>query len=30
MILRIGLDSHENTRWIAILLGPEVEDPPPA
>jgi AI-2 transport protein TqsA len=25
MILRIGLDAHEDTRWIAILLGPEVE-----
>jgi AI-2 transport protein TqsA len=30
MILRIGLDAHENTRWIAILLGPEVESPAPA
>jgi len=27
MILRIALDSHEETRWIAILLGPEVEAP---
>lgn len=26
MILRIGLDAHDNTRWIAILLGPEVEN----
>lgn len=25
MILRIALESHEDTRWIAILLGPEVE-----
>ncbi|MFN3713076.1 MAG: AI-2E family transporter [Alcanivoracaceae bacterium] len=30
MILRIGLESHENTRWVAIMLGPEVEEPPPA
>ena len=28
MILRIGLDAHDNTRWIAILLGPEVENAP--
>lgn len=28
MILRIGLDAHEDTRWIAILLGPEVENRP--
>lgn len=28
MILRIGLDAHDDTRWIAILLGPEVENPP--
>jgi predicted PurR-regulated permease PerM len=28
MILRIGLDAQENTRWIAILLGPEVESRP--
>ncbi|PKM21784.1 MAG: hypothetical protein CVV10_07625 [Gammaproteobacteria bacterium HGW-Gammaproteobacteria-14] len=27
MILRIALDSHDETRWIAILLGPEVEAP---
>ena len=26
MILRIGLDAHDDTRWIAILLGPEVEN----
>lgn len=26
MILRIALDSSENTRWLAVLLGPEVED----
>lgn len=25
MILRIGLDSSEHTRWAAVLLGPEVE-----
>ena len=26
MILRIGLDSSEETRWAAVLLGPEVEN----
>lgn len=25
MILRIALDSSDNTRWLAVLLGPEVE-----
>ena len=25
MILRIALDSSDNTRWLAILLGPEVQ-----
>lgn len=25
MILRIALDSNEDTRWLAVLLGPEVE-----
>ena len=29
MILRIGLDSSEETRWAAVLLGPEVENKPP-
>jgi AI-2 transport protein TqsA len=29
MILRIGLDSHESTRWVAIMLGPEVQESPP-
>ncbi|MCB1837363.1 MAG: AI-2E family transporter, partial [Alcanivoracaceae bacterium] len=26
MILRIALEVREETRWLAILLGPEVED----
>lgn len=25
MIVRIGLDSREETRWMAVLLGPEVK-----
>ena len=27
MTLKIALDSREETRWIAILLGPEIKDP---
>ncbi|HEB95235.1 MAG TPA: AI-2E family transporter [Sedimenticola thiotaurini] len=33
MTLKIALDSREDTRWIAILLGPEIgddEEPAPA
>ena len=26
MILRIALDSSDNTRWLAVLLGPEVRN----
>lgn len=29
MILRIALEVREETRWLAILLGPEVEGRPP-
>jgi len=25
MTIKIGLDSHEDTRWIAVLLGPEAQ-----
>ncbi|MCP3871459.1 MAG: AI-2E family transporter [Gammaproteobacteria bacterium] len=28
MTLKIALDSREDTRWIAILLGPDIEKPP--
>lgn len=28
MILRIALESREESRWIAVLLGPEVESSP--
>ncbi|MEE8119755.1 MAG: AI-2E family transporter [Gammaproteobacteria bacterium] len=27
---KIALDSQESTRWLAILLGPEIHDSPPA
>lgn len=27
MTVKIALDSHENTRWLAILLGPEAAIP---
>jgi predicted PurR-regulated permease PerM len=34
MTIKIGLDSSEDTRWIAVLMGPEVpgevvSQPPP-
>ena len=25
MTIKVGLDSHENTRWIAVLLGPAAQ-----
>ncbi|MCW8904420.1 AI-2E family transporter [Sedimenticola sp.] len=28
MTIKIALDSNDDTRWLAILLGPEVEDEP--
>jgi len=28
MTIKIALDSNDDTRWLAILLGPEVEDDP--
>ncbi len=28
MTVKIALESHEDTRWIAVLLGPEVKAPP--
>ncbi len=28
MTLKIALDSRDNTRWIAVLLGPDVEEKP--
>jgi predicted PurR-regulated permease PerM len=28
MTLKIALDSREDTRWIAVLLGPDVEEKP--
>ncbi len=30
MILKIALESHEETRWIGILLGPSTAVPAPA
>jgi AI-2 transport protein TqsA len=27
---KIALNGHENTRWVAIMLGPKVESVPPA
>lgn len=30
MILRIALESREESRWIAVLLGPEVQQEPAA
>ncbi|MCP4994355.1 MAG: AI-2E family transporter [Gammaproteobacteria bacterium] len=30
MTLKIALDSRDETRWIAILLGPEEDDAPPS
>lgn len=31
MTMKIALDSYEGTRWIAVLLGPEISSrPPPA
>ena len=29
MIVKIGLEASEETRWIAVLLGPEPDDSPP-
>ena len=26
---KIALNGHENTRWVAIMLGPKVEPVPP-
>ena len=28
MVLRIALEGNEDTKWIAVLLGPEVSQPP--
>ncbi len=28
MTIKIALDSNDDTRWLAILLGPEIEDKP--
>jgi predicted PurR-regulated permease PerM len=28
MMFKIGLESKEDTRWLAILLGPESESEP--
>ncbi|TVO76672.1 AI-2E family transporter [Sedimenticola selenatireducens] len=28
MTIKIALDSNDDTRWLAILLGPEIEDEP--
>lgn len=29
MTIKIALDSNDDTRWLAILLGPEIEEEPP-
>lgn len=29
MAVKIALDSREETRWLAILLGPDTHEPPP-
>jgi predicted PurR-regulated permease PerM len=30
MTAKIALDSHEQTRWVAVILGPATVPPPPA
>ena len=28
MTVKIALESHEDTRWVAVLLSPEDKTPP--
>jgi predicted PurR-regulated permease PerM len=28
MTMKIALDSHQETRWIAVILGPDSEETP--